>query len=473
MSARADPLRNTLDHLALDPKAKDDRRYLISMLRRLGYTDKEIDIALGEHRAVEIEYSRNESSSGFTVVEESEPEHEWPETDAPSGLGFSVTRGSVAPPGGDPAVEFGWRPVENSDVHLPVDVDEEWESKEEIHEGPVEFVERDDWVEADDDVEEGDQVEWVSADELELSDDDEVEWEEAAPAAEPEETVEWVDESELDENGDLIEDHGTVSRVAMKDDDGAYLPPPKHGGSGPALDDEDVPPDYIVSEPPGRVWDKEDEEEETTESENWDTSDETWDTDSDETWDAGTDDADESWDSDDDGEWSAGEGWSEDAVEGGAFQYEDYGLYTRMVELSTGKEQRIYFFSKEAPSNGDPAQLPDGYVVDTNERTGLPYLRRSSEMPVDSNPVRDIVEEPEKLRCLAMTQSGARCKRTSVEDSDFCSVHADFTADEEVDGDPERCHAIKADGDQCKNHPREGSKYCASHKGWRGDKIDA
>ncbi len=467
MSARADPLRNTLDHLALDPGAKDDRRYLISMLRRLGYTDKEIDIALGEHRSVEIEYSRQEATSGFTVLEEKEPVHDWPEPERQDGLGFSVTRGSVAAPGGDPAIEFGWRLVETRDeVHLPVDVDEEWESGEEVHEGDVEFVERDEWTEAaDEDVEEGDEVEWVSADELELSEDDEVEWEEAAEPAqetaweEAEDEVEWVDESQLDADGNLIEDHGTVPRVGLKDEEGSYLPPPKHGSGGPALEDDEVPPDYIVSEPPGRVWEKEEDEEEKPDLE-WDTGDESWGDDSDETWDAG----------DQDDASSADEDWSEDTVEGGAFQFEDFSLYTRLVELSNGKEQRIYFFSKEQPSNGDPAQLPAGYVVDTNERTGLPYLRRDSESDA-GNPVRDIVEEPDKLRCLAMTQSGTRCKRVSIENSDFCSVHADL--DEPiVEGDPERCHAVKTDGAQCKNHPREGSKYCASHKGWRGDKID-
>lgn len=39
----ADPLRSTLDSLQLDPRSEADRPYLVAMLRRLGYTEREID----------------------------------------------------------------------------------------------------------------------------------------------------------------------------------------------------------------------------------------------------------------------------------------------------------------------------------------------------------------------------------------------------------------------------------------------
>lgn len=42
-TARADPLRSTLDNLQLDPRSEADRPYLVAMLRRLGYTEREID----------------------------------------------------------------------------------------------------------------------------------------------------------------------------------------------------------------------------------------------------------------------------------------------------------------------------------------------------------------------------------------------------------------------------------------------
>jgi hypothetical protein len=41
--SRADPLRSTLDNLQLDPRSESDRPYLVAMLRRLGYTEREIE----------------------------------------------------------------------------------------------------------------------------------------------------------------------------------------------------------------------------------------------------------------------------------------------------------------------------------------------------------------------------------------------------------------------------------------------
>src|ERR1041385_535101 len=41
--ASADPLRSTLDNLELDPSSAADRPYLVAMLRRLGYTERDIE----------------------------------------------------------------------------------------------------------------------------------------------------------------------------------------------------------------------------------------------------------------------------------------------------------------------------------------------------------------------------------------------------------------------------------------------
>src|SRR5690349_14061935 len=46
MPTAVDPVRRTLDTLALDPAAANDRPYLESMLRRLGYSETEIRAAL-------------------------------------------------------------------------------------------------------------------------------------------------------------------------------------------------------------------------------------------------------------------------------------------------------------------------------------------------------------------------------------------------------------------------------------------
>lgn len=42
-TASADPLRSTLDNLEIDPRSEADRPYLVAMLRRLGYTERDIE----------------------------------------------------------------------------------------------------------------------------------------------------------------------------------------------------------------------------------------------------------------------------------------------------------------------------------------------------------------------------------------------------------------------------------------------
>ena len=58
------------------------------------------------------------------------------------------------------------------------------------------------------------------------------------------------------------------------------------------------------------------------------------------------------------------------------FKYEGWTLYTRDVKLKGGKNQTIYFFSKRTPKSGRPCEMPSGYSVGINKRTGLPYLKK-------------------------------------------------------------------------------------------------
>jgi hypothetical protein len=64
-----------------------------------------------------------------------------------------------------------------------------------------------------------------------------------------------------------------------------------------------------------------------------------------------------------------------------AYQFEtDKGLwqlFTRKVELNGGREQTIYFFSRNQPKSGTPTDLPAGYEVKVTERTGLPVLKKA------------------------------------------------------------------------------------------------
>ena len=53
----------------------------------------------------------------------------------------------------------------------------------------------------------------------------------------------------------------------------------------------------------------------------------------------------------------------------------NYYLHTREVTLRGGRQQRIYYFAKAA-GEGAVDDLPEGYVVSENPRTGLPLLKK-------------------------------------------------------------------------------------------------
>jgi len=55
----------------------------------------------------------------------------------------------------------------------------------------------------------------------------------------------------------------------------------------------------------------------------------------------------------------------------------EWTLFTRAVKLRGGMTQQIYFFSKHKPKSGKPSDMPTGYKVGVNKRTGLPYLSKT------------------------------------------------------------------------------------------------
>lgn len=59
------------------------------------------------------------------------------------------------------------------------------------------------------------------------------------------------------------------------------------------------------------------------------------------------------------------------------FSMEGYTLHTREVTLKGGRPQKIYFFSKKKPKSGKPCDMPAGYKVGKNSRTGLLYLKKA------------------------------------------------------------------------------------------------
>lgn len=52
-----------------------------------------------------------------------------------------------------------------------------------------------------------------------------------------------------------------------------------------------------------------------------------------------------------------------------------YYLHQRDVTLKNGRQQRIYFFGPTQQSGVIDA-VPDGFKVEENQRTGLPFLKR-------------------------------------------------------------------------------------------------
>ena len=52
-----------------------------------------------------------------------------------------------------------------------------------------------------------------------------------------------------------------------------------------------------------------------------------------------------------------------------------YYLHEREVTLKGGRKQVIYFFGREA-KEGAIDEMPEGYIVVENTRTGLPILKK-------------------------------------------------------------------------------------------------
>jgi hypothetical protein len=56
--------------------------------------------------------------------------------------------------------------------------------------------------------------------------------------------------------------------------------------------------------------------------------------------------------------------------------YKGYTLYEKETGKYRGKKTTIHFFSKEKPDLGHSIQLPNGYQVAVNNKTGVPYLKK-------------------------------------------------------------------------------------------------
>jgi hypothetical protein len=58
------------------------------------------------------------------------------------------------------------------------------------------------------------------------------------------------------------------------------------------------------------------------------------------------------------------------------FEKNGYTLYARKQGVRGNREQTVYFFSKRKPVVGQTVDVPDGYTVSVDRKTGVPYLNK-------------------------------------------------------------------------------------------------
>ena len=58
------------------------------------------------------------------------------------------------------------------------------------------------------------------------------------------------------------------------------------------------------------------------------------------------------------------------------FRHNNWILYKSEIILENGSKKTFHFFSKYRPNKGESCDLPKGFIVKINERTGLPFLRK-------------------------------------------------------------------------------------------------
>jgi len=58
------------------------------------------------------------------------------------------------------------------------------------------------------------------------------------------------------------------------------------------------------------------------------------------------------------------------------FKHGDYTLYQKEILTKSGKKRIVRFFSKSEPEEGQAIELPEGYEVKKNKKTGIPFLRK-------------------------------------------------------------------------------------------------
>ncbi|MEM0492944.1 MAG: helix-hairpin-helix domain-containing protein [Candidatus Thermoplasmatota archaeon] len=58
------------------------------------------------------------------------------------------------------------------------------------------------------------------------------------------------------------------------------------------------------------------------------------------------------------------------------YKHGEYTLYKKEITTPDGKKRVIHFFSKQKPLDSEPTDIPSGFEVKINKKTGLPYLKK-------------------------------------------------------------------------------------------------
>lgn len=415
MAAPSDALRATLDRLAIPAEALDDREYLISMLRRLGYTERQIEMELGikldgsESKTIELEYSE----------EAPEPEPVIEEPPAPSATSKKVETVTVeerveatasatpAPPEPLPEPE----PEDLLDFSPPASQTPSWERVQKTTTTTERAARQDAWVRGD----------AASASQFAYKVDYRLYYRDVKLPTGRVQRIYFFSRSTpkvgvpcgLPEGYEVCENSRTglpflarideaealrveaaESELAASRRKGIFggrrrsqgviasgpVPEPGEDQGGDewgVADDDDVAsepealPATAAANAGGGQWELVDSDADGTPAEVLPAAD------------SGASPGDEAGTAED---WSAWDDFeapgpaetvTKAATADGAFRYGEYALYRREVPWSGGGTRIIHFFDDKPPKEGEACDLPDGYEVRVNDRTGMPYLVRS------------------------------------------------------------------------------------------------
>ena len=81
-------------------------------------------------------------------------------------------------------------------------------------------------------------------------------------------------------------------------------------------------------------------------------------------------------------------------------KYGNYILYTRNVELKSGKKLPIFFFSSHPPKSGYPSTMPEGYTIKENLKSHMPYLKKTDHIKKPENTILKLKKNIKKIEVI-------------------------------------------------------------------------